>query len=149
MQNGGDTVCTITLQPASPNTASGSCPALGGTQLPPGKYALTANYPGDGNYQSSVSSARSLAIANQATQGYWEVGSDGGIFSFGTAHFYGSMGGTHLNAPIVGIASTQDGGGYWLVANDGGVFAFGDAALLRVDGRNAAERAHRRDRLDT
>ena len=127
VQNGGDTVCTITLQPATPNTASGSCPALGGTQLPPGKYALTANYPGDGNYQSSVSSARSLAIANQATQGYWEVGSDGGIFSFGTAHFYGSTGGMHLNAPIVGIASTQDGAGYWLVAKDGGVFAYGDA----------------------
>ena len=127
VQNGGDTVCTITLQPAKPNTSSGSCPALGGTQLPTGKYALTANYPGDGNFQSSVSSARSLTIANQAAQGYWEVGSDGGIFSFGTAHFHGSTGGTPLNAPIVGIASTQGGGGYWLVAKDGGVFAFGDA----------------------
>ncbi len=127
VQNGGTTVCTIALQPAGPNTAAGSCPALGGTQLPPGSYALTANYPGDGNFQSSVSSARSLAIANQATQGYWEVGSDGGIFSFGTAHFYGSMGGAPLNAPIVGIASTSDGEGYWLVSKDGGVFAFGDA----------------------
>jgi Bacterial Ig-like domain (group 3) len=127
VQNGGDTVCTIALEPASLNTSSGSCLPLSGTQLPPGKYALTANYPGDGNFESSVSSARSLTIANGATQGYWEVGSDGGIFSFGTAHFYGSMGGKALNAPIVGIASTQGGGGYWLVANDGGVFAFGDA----------------------
>jgi hypothetical protein len=127
VQNGGDTVCTIAVQPASSDTSSGSCPALGGTQLPPGNYALTANYPGDGNFQSSVSSAQSLTVANQATQGYWEVGSDGGIFSFGTAHFYGSMGGTHLDAPIVGIASTQDGGGYWEVASDGGIFAFGDA----------------------
>jgi hypothetical protein len=127
VQNGGDAVCTIALQPATPDSASGSCPTLGGTQLLPGKYALTANYAGDGNFQSSVSSARSLAIANGATQGYWEVASDGGIFSFGTAHFYGSMGGTHLDSPIVGIASTQDGAGYWEVASDGGVFAFGDA----------------------
>ena len=127
VQNGGDTVCTIALQPAGSNTAAGTCPALSGTQLPPGSYALTANYPGDGNYQSSVSSARPLTIANHATQGYWEVGSDGGIFTFGTARFYGSMGGTPLNSPIVGIASTPDGGGYWLVAKDGGVFAFGDA----------------------
>jgi hypothetical protein len=127
VQSEGNTVCTIALQPAGQNTASGSCPTLGGTQLPPGSYALTANYPGDGNFESSVSSARPLTIANQATQGYWEVGSDGGIFSFGTAHFYGSMGGTPLDAPIVGIASTPDGGGYWLVARDGGVFAFGDA----------------------
>ena len=127
VQNGGDAVCTIALEPASSNTSSGSCLPLGGTQFPPGKYALTANYPGDGNFESSVSSARSLTIANGATQGYWEVGSDGGIFSFGTAHFYGSMGGKGLNAPIVGIASTPDGRGYWLVAKDGGVFAFGDA----------------------
>ena len=57
---------------------------MSGTQLPPGSYALTANYPGDGNFQSSVSSARPLTIADHATQGYWEVGSDGGIFPFGT-----------------------------------------------------------------
>ena len=148
VQNGGDTVCTIALQPATSNTASGSCPTLGGTQLPPGKYALTANYPGDGNYQSSVSSARSLAIANDATQGYWEVGSDGGIFSFGTAHFYGSTGGTHLNAPIVGIASTQDGAGYWEVAKRRRGVRLWRRPLLRVDGGNAPERTHRRDRLD-
>ena len=45
----------------------------------------------------------------------------------GTPHFYGSMGGKHLNAPVVDIAPTADGGGYWLVASDGGVFTFGDA----------------------
>ena len=55
--------------------------------------------------------------------GYWEVASDGGIFSFGTAQFYGSMGGTPLNAPIVGMAATPDGKGYYLFAADGGVFA--------------------------
>ena len=31
--------------------------------------------------------------------------------------------------PIVGMASTADGGGYWLVAADGGVFAYGDAVF--------------------
>jgi hypothetical protein len=59
--------------------------------------------------------------------GYWLVASDGGVFSFGDAPFYGSMGGTALNRPIVGITSTPSGKGYWLVASDGGVFAFGDA----------------------
>ncbi len=33
----------------------------------------------------------------------------------------------HLNAPIVGMASTSDGHGYWTVGADGGVFSFGDA----------------------
>ncbi|MHB8288931.1 MAG: hypothetical protein ACYDEY_06790, partial [Acidimicrobiales bacterium] len=36
-------------------------------------------------------------------------------------------GGRHLNAPIVGMASTPDGGGYWFVAADGGIFSFGNA----------------------
>jgi len=35
----------------------------------------------------------------------------------------------HLNAPIVGMAATPDGGGYWLVASDGGIFAFGHAVF--------------------
>jgi len=59
--------------------------------------------------------------------GYWLVASDGGIFSYGDAHFYGSTGSLHLNAPIVGMAATPDGGGYWLVASDGGIFSYGDA----------------------
>ena len=59
--------------------------------------------------------------------GYWFVSSDGGIFAFGDAAFRGSMGGSPLNKPIVGMAATPDGGGYWLVASDGGIFAFGDA----------------------
>jgi hypothetical protein len=32
------------------------------------------------------------------------VASDGGIFSFGDAAFYGSTGSIHLNRPIVGIS---------------------------------------------
>ena len=61
-------------------------------------------------------------------KGYWLVASDGGIFSFGDAGFYGSTGGIPLNKPIVGMAATPDGKGYWLVASDGGIFTFGDAA---------------------
>ena len=59
--------------------------------------------------------------------GYNLVGADGGVFGFGDATFHGSLGGQHLNGPIVGSATTPDGGGYWLVGSDGGVFAFGDA----------------------
>jgi hypothetical protein len=55
------------------------------------------------------------------------VASDGGIFSFGDAGFYGSTGAISLNKPIVGMARISDGTGYWLVASDGGIFAFGGA----------------------
>ena len=64
-----------------------------------------------------------------AERGYWFVGSDGGVFGFGGAQFFGSTGATKLNRPIVGMATTRSGRGYWLVASDGGVFAFGDAVF--------------------
>jgi hypothetical protein len=66
------------------------------------------------------------APAGQAP-GYWFAGSDGGVFAFGDAQYFGSMGGAALSKPVVGMAATPDGKGYWLVAADGGVFAFGDA----------------------
>ena len=56
-------------------------------------------------------------------------GADGGVFSFGDAPFYGSMGGKSLNQSITGIASTPSGQGYWLVGADGGVFSFGNASF--------------------
>jgi hypothetical protein len=57
------------------------------------------------------------------------VASDGGVFAFGDAGFHGSMGGTHLNQPVIGLFATPSGGGYSLVASDGGLFAFGDAGF--------------------
>jgi len=62
--------------------------------------------------------------ATPSGQGYWMVASDGGIFSFGDAPFFGSMGGQALNQPIVGMAASPSGQGYWFVAQDGGIFAF-------------------------
>jgi hypothetical protein len=50
--------------------------------------------------------------------GYWLVAADGGVFSFGSARFYGSMGSKALNAPVVGMASTPGGHGYWLTTTD-------------------------------
>jgi len=67
-------------------------------------------------------------------KGYWLVGSDGGVFAYGDAQFYGSTGVMHLSQPIVGMAATPDGGGYWLVASDGGIFTFGDAAFYGSTG---------------
>jgi hypothetical protein len=62
-------------------------------------------------------------------KGYWEVRSDGGVFAFGSAKFYGSTGHIHLTKPIIGITATASGKGYWLYAADGGIFSFGDAVF--------------------
>jgi hypothetical protein len=57
--------------------------------------------------------------------GYWMVGRDGGVFSFGSARFAGSMGGKKLSQPVVDMSADPDGTGYRLLGKDGGVFAFG------------------------
>ncbi len=72
--------------------------------------------------------------ATPTGHGYWLVASDGGVFSFGDATFYGSTGAIHLNQPVVGMAATPTGRGYWLVASDGGIFSFGDAAFYGSTG---------------
>ena len=58
--------------------------------------------------------------------GYWIVASDGGVFSFGGAPFFGSMGGQPLQAPVLNAAVSPTGNGYILLGADGGVFCFGD-----------------------
>jgi hypothetical protein len=52
------------------------------------------------------------------------TGSDGVVFTFGSATFHGSTANLTLSSPVVGMAQTADGGGYWMVSEDGGVFSF-------------------------
>jgi hypothetical protein len=71
----------------------------------------------------------SLTVLPRSAPGYWLAGSDGGVFSFGSAGFFGSIAGTRLNAPIVAVAGAPEGG-YWLAGSDGGVFSFGSAGFF-------------------
>lgn len=80
-----------------------------------------------------------VAMASTASgNGYWLTAADGGVFTFGDAHFDGSVASFSLARPIVGIAATPSGKGYWLVGSDGGVFAFGDAGFHGSLGAPAA-----------
>ena len=94
--------------------------------------ATTVDNAASGSPQSfTINPVTSAATTTQTTShGYWLVGADGGIFSFGSAGFHGSMGGTSLQRPVVGIVPTGDRGGYWLVGSDGGAFSFGDTEYL-------------------
>ncbi|HVM05902.1 MAG TPA: M23 family metallopeptidase, partial [Acidimicrobiales bacterium] len=76
--------------------------------------------------------ARTPAAAS--ADGYWLLGGDGGVFSFGKAGFFGSAGGIKLNRPAVAMAATGDGQGYWFAAGDGGVFTFGRAEFFGSTG---------------
>ncbi|HUY21997.1 MAG TPA: family 43 glycosylhydrolase [Acidimicrobiales bacterium] len=62
--------------------------------------------------------------AGEDPEGYHLFGRDGGVFSFGSAAFAGSMGGTRLAGAVVGGAADIATGGYYEVGTDGGVFAF-------------------------
>jgi hypothetical protein len=64
------------------------------------------------------------------TSGYTLVGSDGGVFAFGSATFIGSLPGLGVNVNNVkGIVASSDDKGYFMVGTDGGVFAFGDTSF--------------------
>jgi hypothetical protein len=66
-----------------------------------------------------------VGMATTSTgHGYWLVASDGGIFTFGDAHYYGSTGGDDLNQPIVAITTGSTAPHYLLVAADGGSVEF-------------------------
>jgi hypothetical protein len=95
---------------------------------------VQATNPGAGNYTLSLTTDNdpnpiTSAPYSIVNEGYWLVGSDGGIFSFGSAQFYGSTGSLHLQRPVVGIVATADHNGYWLDASDGGVFSYGDTSF--------------------
>ena len=84
-----------------------------------------------------------------AGDGYYLVASDGGVFNFGSAHFYGSTG---------GIAPQQADRGHRRHPRRRGLLARGlrrrhlqlrRRPLLRLHGRPAAQQAHRRASLST
>jgi outer membrane protein assembly factor BamB len=109
---------SVAMQFAVPGMEHFTSPSAGG-----GRVFLGAGT------QLVAFSGQNPFVSVPPTQGYWTAASDGGVFSYGTAGFHGSMGATRLNAPVVGMAATPGGAGYWLVASDGGVFAFGNAGF--------------------
>jgi hypothetical protein len=62
------------------------------------------------------------------------TGTDGGVFAYGDATFWGSTAGQHINAPIDSIVRTDMGSGYWLSGQDGGVYSFGSAQFYGSEG---------------
>ncbi|MGH9093466.1 MAG: IPT/TIG domain-containing protein, partial [Acidimicrobiales bacterium] len=131
---GGTSVTITGLQLATATAVDfGSLPAAGVTQQSATQVTAVSPPQAAGTVDVTVANAEGTSITSALDRftytvpGYWTVASDGGIFAFGGAPFYGSMGGKSLNQPIVGMAATPTGGGYWEVARDGGIFAFGDA----------------------
>jgi hypothetical protein len=89
-----------------------------------------------GNFGGAQRIHLSAPIVGMATTpdglGYWLVGKDGGVFTFGDAKYWGSLGGKKHTAAhdVIAIVPTVDGHGYWLCDASGVVTAFGDALKL-------------------
>ena len=110
---------------------------------PQGVPQLTITYPGFFSYRAvdvpaTVASLRegmdAMVPPSNVSSGYWKVASDGGVFAYGAASFYGSAGDLTLNTAGGGHGRHPRWHGYWLVASDGGIFAFGDAGFFGSTG---------------
>jgi hypothetical protein len=117
---GGAASCSTSMAPEGTDTVTGTYSGSSSFTASSGTTTLVVSAP-------SAAPTPTPTAAASAQHGYWLVGSDGGIFSFGAAQFYGSTGALTLQRPVVGITPTADDGGYWLVASDGGIFSFGNA----------------------
>jgi subtilase family serine protease len=134
----GATPAAITAHTATTTTVvvppgSGSVAVRGTNVMGSGTHTITFNYPGavtTTTAHSTIPTTTTTTVPVKPptprvnTRAYRMVASDGGIFSFGGAPFYGSTGGIRLNKPIVGMATDDATGGYWFVASDGGIFGF-------------------------
>ena len=119
-------------------TTTGPVVGIGGVPSAKGYWVVTAagnvskhgsdisfygDPPGLGKHISNI-------VAMAATsdgKGYYLVGSDGGIFTFGDARFHGSVPGINKHVHnIVGMV-VNGSAGYMLVGSDGGVFNFGQS----------------------
>ncbi|MBV8462507.1 MAG: IPT/TIG domain-containing protein [Acidimicrobiales bacterium] len=138
---GGGTQVTITgaqLNGPGPVTVRFGNNAASNVVVQSASSIVATSPPGSGLVDVTVQDGAGTSLSTPLdhfnyVQGYWFVASDGGIFSFGPP-FLGSMGGTPLNKPVVGMASSPDAAGYWLVASDGGIFSFGDASFFGSTG---------------
>jgi lipoprotein-anchoring transpeptidase ErfK/SrfK len=110
---GGPPPASAAAQPTRPNSVTA--------------YGSAANHGPDGSQPFARPVVAIARAGGERTAGYWLVSDDGGVYTFGTAPFFGSLAAAKPARPIVGIAAAPDGGGYWLVSDDGGVFAFGAA----------------------
>ena len=146
---GAQPLTTSCLTKPDPSGSNGACPvnspSVAGYSMYEGsEYAVTSQgavYDQEGqlagmNGSHLVAPIVGVVGTSVVDNGpsYWLVAKDGGVFSFGGAPFYGSLGGQRLNAPVAGMVSVYDGAGYWLVSSDGGVFSFGSAQFYGSTG---------------
>jgi hypothetical protein len=93
--------------------------------------AVNTACPGDRVYEQLPAMRQRIASLvggvkpKPTTTGYWVLGRDTGLYTFGDAPFHGGAG--EIPAPAVSMSPTRTGLGYWLLSANGRVSAYGDA----------------------
>jgi hypothetical protein len=108
---------TSTTSPTSTTTTSTTTTAPTGTGGPTTTTPPTTTPP-----PTTAPTAPASSL-----HGYRFVATDGGIFDFGGAGFYGSAGASPLSSPVVAMAVQPDQSGYWMVTSAGQVLTYGSA----------------------
>jgi plastocyanin len=116
-----------------PGTNGFNPAAFGPTAIENGGYRTTAADGEEFNFGHAIPygsaatyhpSSPIVAIADSADgKGYWQVGANGSVYSFGDAPFVGSAAGK-VSAPISAIIVDPRGFGYVLVGQDGSAYVF-------------------------
>jgi subtilisin family serine protease len=93
------------------------------------KYLGNPSFFGHGLVNPSAAVVSALPGLNNGTEGhgYWVVGIDGSVRTFGSARFYGDLRHRAHSGTVVAGARTPNGGGYWLATSTGAVYSFGNA----------------------
>jgi hypothetical protein len=108
-------------------------------RVEPGSRSLTSTVAPITVTASGASFTRDIGLRNAPPPqdppslgtGYWMIGENGDVYSYGNSANLGSPSSLpSLAAPIVGITANPAGGGYWAVGADGGVFSYGSSPFL-------------------
>jgi hypothetical protein len=116
---GGSPPYTVTCSVSFPTPTSSVRPVSAHATTTSAQHVITASYSGNGVFSKSSAPAviQNVVPPGQLVpfeSGYRMVASDGGVFSFGGLQSFGSMGGQHLNKPVVGMATpTWPATGWW------------------------------------
>ncbi len=89
--------------------------------------------PGDALYEQLPGMRQRIAAVvgpvkpKPFTSGYWILGRDASVYSFGNSAYLG--GAQEIPTPAVSMATSRSGNGYWLLSANGRVSAYGDAGF--------------------
>jgi len=89
------------------------------------------------NGQCSLASNPTPHPSTRSGSGYWIIGRDGVVHTYGAARTYVASAAVTWARPVVAMAPTPSGRGYWLTDDTGTVAAYGDA-IARGGANNLA-----------